>query len=48
MIPYNNKMIKPNLQDKDRITILPQKIKEEMQKHLIQVQRLHQKDLREG
>lgn len=33
---------------KDRITILPQKIKEAMQKHLIQVQRLHQKDLREG
>jgi integron integrase len=33
---------------KDRITILPQKIKEAMQKHLIQVQRLHQKDLLEG
>jgi integrase len=33
---------------KDRRTVLPQSIQEALRRHLIQVQKLHEKDLREG
>ena len=33
---------------KDRRTVLPQSIQEELRRHLIAIQRLHEKDLREG
>ena len=33
---------------KDRRTVLPQSIQETLRRHLLQVQKLHERDLREG
>lgn len=44
----NQIMVRDGKGEKDRITVLPQKLKEELKNHLRKVKNLHIKDLKEG
>jgi integron integrase len=45
---YNQIVVRGAKGDKDRITILPQNIKEQLRKHSSQVKRIHENDLKNG
>lgn len=45
---YNQITVRGGKGDKDRLTMLPQVIKEPLQKHLVKVKKLHEQDLNNG
>lgn len=45
---YNQITIRAAKGDKDRITVLPQNVKEPLRQHLLRVKKLHESDLRKG
>jgi integron integrase len=45
---YGQIMVRDGKGQKDRVTVLPETLKEPLQRHLEKVKALHQKDLREG
>lgn len=45
---YNQIAVRDSKGNKDRITVLPQVVKQPLQEHLKTVKKLHEKDLREG
>ena len=45
---YRQVLVRDGKGQKDRVTLLPEKLVEPLQSHLIEVRRLHERDLREG
>ena len=45
---YRQIVVRDGKGKKDRVTILPEKLKEELQRHLREVKRIHRKDLQDG
>ncbi len=45
---YNQITVRAGKGDKDRITVLPQNVKEQLRLHLLKVKRQHEKDARNG
>ena len=45
---YNQVIVRDGKGEKDRETMLPQIVNKPMQKHLAQVKKLHEKDLKDG
>lgn len=45
---YGNIVIRDGKGKKDRVTVLPEKLKEKLEQHLEKVEKLHKKDLEEG
>jgi integron integrase len=45
---YNQIIVRDGKGNKDRVTVLPSKIKEPLERHLLKVKTLHQEDLRNG